>query len=74
MIKISTKEEYRPRKAKLLSDKRRWKSQFPRLQHTQTAWLEPMRKWIIEASEVQEIARGEDKTQKVLAGKSSART
>ena len=64
------KEEYRPRKAKLLSDKKTLEESISRLQHTQTSWLEPMRKWIIEASEVEQIARGEDKNaKKVLAAK-----
>ena len=64
------RDDYRPRKAKLLSDKKTLEESVTRLQHTQTAWLEPMRKWIQEASGVEEIARGEDKNhKKVLAAK-----
>ena len=55
------KEDYRFRKAFLLSEKKTLEESIIRLQHTHTAWLEPMRKWIIEASEVEQIARGENK-------------
>ena len=64
------KEEYRSRKAKFLSDKKTLEESITNLQHTQTSWLEPMRQWIIEASETEKVARGEDKNaKKVLAQK-----
>jgi len=62
------RDEYRERKAKLLSEKKTIEESIARLQHTHTAWLEPMRTWVKDASEVEEIARGEDKhKKKVLA-------
>ncbi len=62
------RDEYRERKAQLLGEKKTIEESIARLQHTHTAWLEPMRQWVKEASEVEQIARGEDKTaKKVLA-------
>ena len=64
------RDDYRSRKAKFLSEKKTLEESVTRLQHTQTAWLEPMRAWVKEASEAEQIARGEDKNaKKVLAGK-----
>jgi site-specific DNA recombinase len=64
------REEYRIRKAKLLSEKKTLEESVTHLQQTQNAWLEPMRTWVKEASEATKIARGEDKNaKKVLAQK-----
>ncbi len=62
------RDEYRERKADLMSEKKTIEESIARLQHTHTAWLEPMRTWVKEASEVEEIARGGDQNaKKVLA-------
>ncbi len=62
------RDEYRQNKAELMSEKKTIEESIARLQQTQTAWLEPMKTWVKEASGVDEVARGEDKNaKKVLA-------
>ncbi len=62
------RDDYRARKATLLSEKKTLEESVSRLQQTHTAWLEPMKTWVNEASGVDEVARGEDKNaKKVLA-------
>ena len=62
------RDDYRTRKANLLSEKKTLEESVAHLRQTNTAWLEPMRNWIQEASQVDEIARGGDQNaKKVLA-------
>ena len=64
------RDDYRDCKAKLLSEKKTLEESIIQYHHHRTAWLEPMRNWINEASEIPKVARGEDKiAKKVLAQK-----
>ncbi len=54
------RDEYRQRKADLMSEKKTIEESIARLQQTQTSWLEPMRSWINDASGVPTVASGSD--------------
>lgn len=54
------RDEYRERKAQLLGEKKTIEESIARLQHTHTAWLEPMKEWISDASNAASVARGND--------------
>ena len=53
-------ETYRNKKAELMSNKKSLEEQIVRLEQKQTGWLEPMRKWIKEASGLSKIAQADD--------------
>ncbi len=54
------RDEYLSRKRELMSRKRTAQENILRLEGNATAWLEPMRKWIKEASMLDEIADSKD--------------
>lgn len=52
----------------MLSQKKKLEEQIINFKKSQNAWLEPMKNWIMEATNVANTARGEDKdAKKVLA-------
>lgn len=51
---------YRQKKADLLSEKKTLEESIIHMEQTHNNWLEPMKKWIQEASETGKIARGND--------------
>jgi site-specific DNA recombinase len=53
-------DDYRERRRLLMSDKKSAEEKIARLQHTPSAWIEPIRNWIKEASILDEIAKGYD--------------
>lgn len=64
------REDYLNKKAELLSQKKKLEEQIMTFQKHKTAWLEPMKNWIKEATNVANIARGNDlNAKKVLAQK-----
>ncbi len=60
----------------LMSDKKSVQERILLLERNAAAWLEPMRKWLNEASMLDEIAKSKDYTskKKIPSKKSSART
>ena len=54
------REEYLSRKRDLTSDKRTLDENIARLEHTPTAWVEPVRNWILDASRLCEMAESKD--------------
>ena len=54
------RDEYRERKAQLMGEKKTIEESIARLQQTHNAWLEPMRSWVNDASEVPSVASGTD--------------
>ena len=59
---------YLTKKSDLLALKKKLEEQILSFQQTKNAWLEPMKNWIVEATNVANIARGEDlEAKKVLA-------
>ena len=62
------RDAYLIKKSDLLALKKKLEEQILSFQQTKNAWLEPMKNWIMEATNVANIARGEDLTEKkVLA-------
>ena len=62
------RDSYLLKKAELLSKKKTLEEQILRIQKTQNAWLEPMKIWIVEATNVANIARDKDlDAKKVIA-------
>jgi len=61
------RNDYRDRKAKLLSEKKTLEEQITRFQTMHQSWLGPMEHWVKEAVGIGEIARGEDKERKKVA-------
>lgn len=57
---VVEQNEYRSQKSKLLSEKKSLEEKISSLLHTQNNWLEPMKKWIKDAQNLNEIARGTD--------------
>ena len=64
------RDEYLSRKRSLMSEKKSLQERSLLLERNAAAWLEPMRKWINEASMLDELAKSKDLSSK----KSSART
>ena len=54
------RDEYLSRKRELMSQKRSAQENILRLKRDADAWLEPMRKWLNEASMLEEIAKSKD--------------
>ena len=54
------RDEYLSRKRELMSEKRSLQERSLLLERNATVWLEPMRKWINDASMLDEIAKSED--------------
>ena len=54
------REDYRERRATLLSEKKSVEEQMARLERTPSAWIEPARNWIKDASMLDEIAKTND--------------
>ena len=63
------KEVYRTEKAKLLSEKKSLEEEISRNQQKQKHWLEPMQKWITEASDMEKIALDSNLLNKKVAAK-----
>ena len=67
---ITDKETYKKKKLELFSQKKTFEEQIINLQNQKGNWIEPMRNWIFEASEVDQIISGGNKDdKKVLAVK-----
>ncbi len=54
------REEYRARKAKLMSEKKTLEEEIINLEQKQNDWLEPFRNWINSALQAEKIARDND--------------
>ncbi len=54
------RDEYLSRKRQLMSEKKSLQERILLLERNQTMWLEPMRKWLNEASMLDEIANSKD--------------
>ena len=54
------REDYLARRKSLMSDKRTIKEQIAKLEQAPSAWVEPVREWILDASRLGEIAKSED--------------
>ena len=54
------REEYRQRKAKLMSEKKTLEEKIINLEQKQNDWLEPFRNWINSALQAEKIARDND--------------
>ena len=63
------REIYRTEKAKLISEKKTLEEKVTNLQHRQTAWVEPMQKWIEKAENLTNIAQDNDLIQKKVIAK-----
>ena len=55
------RETYLEKKRKLMSERRTLDEQILKLEHNATAWLQPLREWIQTATDLNEIAKSEDK-------------
>jgi len=67
---IIDREAYTTEKSKLMSEKRTLEEQCTALSKGQQTWLEPMRKWILEAKSADKIAlTGSPEQKRVLASK-----
>ncbi len=65
---VIEREAYLNKKDELLAEKKKLEEQILRFQQSQNAWLEPFKNWIMEATNVANIARGGDLNEKkVLA-------
>ena len=65
---VIDRDSYLTKKSELLSLKKTLEEQIINFEQTQNAWLEPMKQWIMEATNVANIARSEDLDEKkVLA-------
>src|SRR3990167_121325 len=51
------REDYLKRRRSLMSDKKSVEEQIARLEHTPSAWIEPTRDWIKDASILEETAK-----------------
>ena len=64
------RDDFQEKKFQLMSKKKTLEEQILSLKRNQNNWVEPMKKWIFEASEVDQIVSSKDKEQiKVLASK-----
>ncbi len=54
------REEYLSRKRDIVSKKQTLDENIARLEHTPTAWVEPVRNWIQDASRLDEMAKSKD--------------
>ena len=61
------REVYLHKKAELMSEKKSFEEQITRLEHTPSAWIEPARKWISDASILDEIAKTDDLPSKKIS-------
>lgn len=55
------RDAYLERKRSLMSERRTLDEQIGRLEKNATAWLQPLREWIKEAENLNQIAKSEDK-------------
>ena len=63
------RESYLEKKAKLMSEKKTIEEKILTLEQKQFSWVEPMRKWINEALNVDKIARGDNLFDKKVIAK-----
>ena len=63
------RESYLEKKAKLMSEKKTLEEKIITLEQKQFSWVEPMRKWINEAENVDKIARGDNLFEKKVIAK-----
>jgi hypothetical protein len=54
------REDYLSRRRALTSDKRTLEEQIAKLEQAPSAWVEPVREWILDASRLGEIAKSKD--------------
>src|SRR3990167_1799071 len=54
------RDDYLERRRSLMSEKKSVEEQIARLEHTPSAWIEPTRDWIKDASLLDEIAKNDD--------------
>jgi len=57
---VIDEQDYRNRKAKLLSEKKSLEEEMTSLSHKQNDWLEPMKEWIKDAQSLDKIASNDD--------------
>ena len=57
---VIDEQDYRNRKAKLLSEKKSLQEEMTSLSHKQNDWLEPMQEWIKDAQSLDKIASDDD--------------
>src|SRR3990167_2437293 len=57
---VIDEQDYRNRKAKLLSEKKSLEEEIYNLSHKQNDWLEPMKEWIKDAQSLDKIASDDD--------------
>ena len=57
---VIDEQDYRNRKAKLLSEKKSLEEEMTSLSHKQNDWLEPMKEWIKDAQSLDKIASDDD--------------
>src|SRR3989338_10733776 len=61
------REDYLKRRRSLMSDKKSVEEQIARLEHTPSAWIEPTRDWIKDATILDEIAKTDDLPSKKIS-------
>ena len=61
------RDDYLERRRSLMSEKKSVEEQIARLEHTPSAWIEPTRDWIKDASTLEEIAKTDDLPSKKLS-------
>src|SRR3989344_5295848 len=61
------RDDYLERRRSLLSEKKSVEEQIARLEHTPSAWIEPTRDWIKDASILDEIAKTDDLPSKKIS-------
>ena len=61
------RDDYLERRRSLMSEKKSVEEQIARLEHTPSAWIEPTRDWIKDASMLEEIAKTDDLPSKKLS-------
>ena len=57
---VIDEQDYRNRKARLLSEKKSLEEEMTSLSHKQNDWLEPMKEWIKDAQSLDKIASDDD--------------
>src|SRR3989339_2275450 len=66
---VIDEQDYRNRKAKLLSEKKSLEEEMTSLSHKQNDWLEPMKEWIKDAQSLDKIASDDDLFAKKVCAK-----
>ncbi len=61
------RDDYLERRRSLMSEKKSVEEQIARLEHTPSAWIEPTRDWIKDASILEEVAKTDDLPSKKIS-------